>query len=69
MNSRHRTRRGYRVVGWLATVALATPVLTAASRLPAAGLPPWTLRLAIHYLPPATNRSQYGVVLAWPGQA
>jgi hypothetical protein len=44
-------------------------VLTAASRAPAVGLPPWTLRLAIQYLPPATNHSQYDVVLAWPGQA
>src|SRR5258706_460799 len=35
----------------------------------AGSLPAWTLRLAFHYLPPATNHSQYDVVLAWPGQA
>ena len=69
MNSRHRISGSYRVAGWLAAIALAVPVLTAASRAPAVGLPPWTLRLAIQYLPPATNRSQYDVVLAWPGQA
>lgn len=28
----------------------------------------WHLKLAIHYLPPAANRSQYGAVLAEPGQ-
>lgn len=69
MNSRHRICGSYRVAGWLAAIALAVPALTAASRAPAVGLPPWTLRLAIQYLPPATNRSQYDVVLAWPGQA
>ena len=69
MNSRHRTRDARRLAGWLAAVALTVPVLTAAGRTPAVGLPPWALKLAIQYLPPATNRSQYDVVLAWPGQA
>jgi hypothetical protein len=69
VNSRHRTSGSYRVGGWLAAIALAVPVLVAASRAPAVALPPWTLRLAIQYLPPATNHSQYDVVLAWPGQA
>ena len=41
----------------------------AADRPSVTNLPPWSLKLAIHYLPPATNHSQYDVVLAWPGQA
>src|SRR5260221_5405603 len=49
-----------RLSSWMLAVALAVP---------AASPPAWTLRLAIHYLPPATNHSQYDVVLAWPGQA
>lgn len=35
--------------------------------IPGASPPTWNLQLAIHYLP-ATSRSQYEVVLAWPGQ-
>ncbi len=30
--------------------------------------PAWRLKLAIHYLPPVTNRSQYDAVVAEPGQ-
>jgi hypothetical protein len=69
MNSRHGSASSYRAAGWLLAIAIAVPALTAASRPPASSLPPWTLKLAIHYLPPAANRSQYDVVLAWPGQA
>ena len=35
---------------------------------PAAGTAAWTLKLAIHYLPPVTNHSQYDVVLAGSSQ-
>ncbi len=69
MNSRRGAGSRYLMVGRLLAVALAVPAVTAATHLPQTGLPPWTLKLAIHYLPPATNRSQYDVVLAWPGQA
>lgn len=33
-----------------------------------AGAASWQLKLAIHYLPPVTNRSQYDAVLAEPGR-
>jgi hypothetical protein len=73
--SRRGTGSRYRAAGWRLAAALALPAVTAvpavvgADRPAAVGLPPWSLRLAIHYLPPATNHSQYDVVLAWPGQA
>jgi hypothetical protein len=62
-----------RLAGWAMAVALAVPAAAgghagAATQDPAATQRRWALRLAIHYLPPATNRSQYDVVLAWPGQ-
>jgi hypothetical protein len=57
------------MAGWMLAVMVAVPAVTAADRPPAASFPPWLLKLAIHYLPPASNRSQYDVVLAWPGQA
>ena len=41
----------------------------AANGSPAPGTPAWTLKLAIHYLPPATNHSQYDVVLAGASQS
>ena len=46
------------LTGMATAIGLATP--------PAAG-PSWQLKLAIHYLPPQTNRSQYLVALAEPG--
>jgi hypothetical protein len=46
----------------------ASAMLAVALMVPGASQPVWRLRLAIHYLPPATNHSQYDVVLAWPGQ-
>ena len=54
-----------------ALAAAATGVtLGASSAAPgaAAGTAAWRLRLAIHYLPPATNRSQYDVVLVESGR-
>jgi hypothetical protein len=59
VNSRHYLGSTSRLAGWM---------LAAVLTVPAASPPVWTLRLAIHYLPPATNHSQYDVVLAWPGQ-
>jgi hypothetical protein len=47
------------LASWMFAIMLAVPVASA---------PTWKLQLAIHYLPPATNHSQYDVVLAWPGQ-
>jgi hypothetical protein len=48
----------------LATALTAVTVRAAASPRPAPAVQAWRLRLAIQYLPPATNRSQYVVVLA-----
>ena len=72
-----RPRRPFLVcAGALATVALLaalaphgalTGMATAIGlRTPAAAGPSWQLKLAIHYLPPQTNRSQYLVTLAEP---
>jgi hypothetical protein len=57
--SRHYLGSTSRVASWALAVVLAVP---------AASPPVWTLQLAIHYLPPITNHSQYDVVLAGPGQ-
>lgn len=51
------------------TSRLASCIFAIMLAFPAASPPPWKLRLAIHYLPPATSHSQYDVVFAWPGQA
>ena len=75
MNSRDARVTSYRAAGWLLAITLAVPALTAASnqviasRAAPSSLPPWNLKLAIHYLPPPSNRSQYDVVLAWRSQA
>jgi hypothetical protein len=75
MNSRHARVTSYRAAGWLLAITLAVPALTAASnqvagsRAAPSSLSPWILKLAIHYLPPPSNRSQYDVVLAWRGKA
>ena len=63
MDSRHGAVRAYRTAGWLLAAMVAIPAITAANQPSPASFPPWTLKLAIHYLPPPTNRSQYGVVL------
>ena len=69
MNSLRAAVSSYRMAGWLLAVMVAVPAVTTADRPSVTNLPPWSLKLAIHYLPPATNRSQYDIVLAWPGQA
>lgn len=58
--SRPHLRSTYHLASWMLAVVFGVP---------AASPPVWALRLAIHYLPPATNRSQYDAVLAWPDQA
>jgi len=50
------------------TACLASWIFAIMLAVPAATPPTWTLRLAIHYLPPANSRSQYDVMFAWPGQ-
>jgi hypothetical protein len=55
----------------LATVALAVAAAGWSAAAAATGTGTgraWHLKLAIHYLPPATNRSQYDAVIAEPGQ-
>jgi hypothetical protein len=69
VDSRHGAVRAYRTAGWLLAAMVAIPAITAADQPSQASFPPWSLKLAIHYLPPPTNRSQYGVVLAWGDQA
>ena len=74
MLSRRRAA-GYRRVltGGLA-MALALPAAgqataaAASTGTPGAAPAAWTLKLAIHYLPPVTNHSQYDVVLAGTSQ-
>jgi len=67
-----RARRG--LAAALAAIGAAAGglTLTAAAPIPAvasaAGHAAWRLRLAIHYLPPATNRSEYDVVLTGPSR-
>ena len=74
MLSRRRAAGYRRVPRWGLAIALATSAAGAAAATPAAAGTPapgpaaWTLKLAIHYLPPATNHSQYDVVLAGTSQ-
>ena len=79
MLSRRRSAGHGRVVSWGLAITLAASAAaagTAAAAGPAAaagapaaaGTPAWKLRLAIQYLPPATNHSQYDVVLAGSAQ-
>lgn len=84
MIRRHRNASTRLAIRWLAPVlvsvlagALAAAVLPAGAAtgsLPAGSLPAgsagssWTLRLAIQYLPPATNHSQYIVTVVEPGE-
>jgi len=58
-----RSRIGFGSISRLASCLCAVTLV-----VPAATSPTWTLRLAIHYLPPANSHSQYDVVFAWPGQ-
>ncbi|HEX7993434.1 MAG TPA: hypothetical protein VF506_05890 [Streptosporangiaceae bacterium] len=69
MNSRRGSASRFRAAGWLLALTVAVPAITAADMPSAATFPPWSLKLVIHYLPPATNRSQYDVVLAWGDQS
>src|SRR5215468_4692641 len=57
------SRIGFGRVSRLASCMLAVMLI-----VPAAKSPAWTIRLAIHYLPPANSQSQYDVVFARAGQ-
>ena len=52
----------------LALAAAGGSVAAGATTTGAAAPPGWHLKLAIHYLPPMSNRSQYDAVVAEPGQ-
>jgi hypothetical protein len=69
VNSHRGSASTYRAVGWLLALLVAVPAITAADMPSAATFPPWSLKLVIHYLPPATNRSQYDVVLSWGSES
>jgi hypothetical protein len=69
VNSHRGSASTYRAAGWLLALLVAVPAITAADMPSAATFPPWSLKLVIHYLPPATNRSQYDVVLSWGSQS
>ncbi len=76
MLSRRRAAGYRRVVSWGLAMTLAASATAearsvsaaTAGSVSAATAADWTLKLAIHYLPPATNRSQYDVVLAGSSQ-
>lgn len=68
MHRCHRTTRRQTAFR-AATLVLAVVALAAGTPAAAAApVPSWRLRLAIQYLPPATNRSQYDVVMTEPGE-